>query len=78
MRGRLLGTIALAVVASAAAASCALAQQAAVSVASLLKDGYEIKTAFADGTGGAYIVMQRGISAYMCHSTPRQTCEKLN
>ena len=52
--------------------------QAASSVAQLLKDGYEIKTAFAAASGGAYIVLQRGISAYMCHSSPRQTCEKLN
>ncbi len=59
-------------------ASAALAQQAAASVATLLRDGYEIKTAFADASGGAYIVLQRGISAYMCHSSPRQTCEKLN
>ncbi len=60
-----------------AAMSTATAQ-AASSVAQLLKDGYEIKTAFADASGGAYIVLQRGISAYMCHCSPRQTCEKLN
>jgi hypothetical protein len=60
------------------AAVSTAAAQAASSVAQLLKDGYEIKTAFADASGGAYIVLQRGISAYMCHSSPRQTCEKLN
>ena len=59
------------------AGSSALAQ-AAASVAQLLKDGYEIKTAFADSSGGAYIILQRGTSAYLCHSAPRQTCEKMN
>ena len=52
--------------------------QAATSVASLLRDGYEIKTAFAGSGGDAYLILQRGTSAYMCHSAPRQTCEKLN
>ena len=33
---------------------------------------------FADTAGGAYIVLQRGTSAYLCHSAPRQTCEKMN
>ena len=61
-----------------ASATAAVAQTAAISVASLLRDGYEIKTAFADTGGGAYLVLQRGTSAYMCHSAPRQTCEKLN
>ena len=51
---------------------------AATSVAQLLKDGYEIKTAFADPSGGAYIILQRASSAYLCHSSPRQTCEKMN
>ena len=51
---------------------------AAASVAKLLTDGYEIKTAFADTSGGAYIILQRGTSAYLCHSAPRQTCEKMN
>lgn len=60
-----------------AGASTAVAQ-AATSVAQLLKDGYEIKTAFADSGGGAYIILQRGTSAYLCHSAPRQTCEKMN
>ena len=60
------------------AAVSAAAAQAATSVAQLLKDGYEIKTAFADTAGGAYIILQRGTSAYLCHSAPRQTCEKMN
>ncbi len=52
--------------------------QASMSVAQLLKDGYEIKTAFYDNGGGAYILLQRGTSAFMCHSNPSQICEKLN
>ena len=69
----------LVVGAAAAAATPAFAQQsAAASVAQLLKDGYEIKTAFADTGGGAYIILQRGTSAFLCHSAPRQTCEKMN
>ena len=62
----------------ALAAATAAAAQAATSVAKLLSDGYEIKTAFADTSGGAYIILQRGTSAYLCHSAPRQTCEKMN
>ncbi len=50
----------------------------ASTVGQLLKDGYDIKSAFSDGTGGAYIILQKGTGAYMCHSSPRQTCEKLN
>ena len=61
-----------------ATATTAAAQAAATSVAQLLKDGYEIKTAFADTGGGAYIILQRGTSAFLCHSAPRQTCEKMN
>jgi hypothetical protein len=72
MRRGLAALVALLVTASAAAA------QAATSVAKLLSDGYEIKTAFADTSGGAYIILQRGTSAYLCHSAPRQTCEKMN
>ena len=72
MRRRLVGLTLLLASASAVAA------QAAASVAQLLKDGYEIKTAFADTGGGAYIILQRGTSAYLCHSAPRQTCEKMN
>ena len=60
------------------AAASAAAAQAATSVAKLLSEGYEIKTAFADTSGGAYIILQRGTSAYLCHSAPRQTCEKMN
>jgi hypothetical protein len=62
----------------ALATASAAAAQAATSVAKLLSDGYEIKTAFADTSGGAYIILQRGTSAYLCHSAPRQTCEKMN
>jgi hypothetical protein len=62
----------------ALATASAAAAQAATSVAKLLSDGYEIKTAFADTNGGAYIILQRGTSAYLCHSAPRQTCEKMN
>ncbi|MGI3901530.1 MAG: hypothetical protein ACRYGP_01415 [Janthinobacterium lividum] len=61
-----------------ATATTVAAQAAATSVAQLLKDGYEIKTAFADTAGGAYIILQRGTSAFLCHSAPRQTCEKMN
>ena len=73
------GPIALLVLLAGVAATAArAADQAATSVAQLLKDGYEIKTAFADTGGGAYIILQRGTSAYLCHSAPRQTCEKMN
>ena len=47
-------------------------------VARLLQQNYEIKAAFADNTGGAYMVLEKGQSAYLCHSSPNQTCEKLN
>ena len=67
------GTAVLALLAAAT-----VARADASTVGQLLKDGYEIKTAFSDGTGGAYIVLQKGSGAYMCHSSPRQTCEKLN
>ncbi len=70
--------VALATVSAALATATAVAAQAATSVAKLLADGYEIKTAFADTAGGAYIILQRGTSAYLCHSAPRQTCEKMN
>ncbi len=55
----------------------ALAQRA-VPIAQCLKDGYEVKAAFSDGAGSAYIVLQKGTSAYLCHSSPSQVCEKLN
>ena len=64
--------------AAAFLAATTVAKADASTVGQLLKDGYEIKTAFSDGTGGAYIVLQKGTGAYMCHSSPRQTCEKLN
>ena len=70
LRGVAAVTVFLATVTAAAADGSTVGQ--------LLKDGYEIKTAFSDGTGGAYIVLQKGTGAYMCHSSPRQTCEKLN
>jgi hypothetical protein len=44
----------------------------------LLVDGYEIKTGFSDNTGGAYVVLQKATSAFMCHSGVNQLCEKLN
>ena len=64
--------------------SVALASQAAAAapetlpVARLLQDGYDIKAAFYDNAGGAYLVLQKLTSAYLCHSSPNQTCEKLN
>ncbi len=70
--------LAVATASAALATATAAAAQAATSVAKLLSDGYEIKTAFADTSGGAYIILQRGTSAYLCHSAPRQTCEKMN
>ena len=71
------GPIALLVLLAAVTVARA-ADQASTSVAQLLKDGFEIKTAFADTSGGAYIILQRGTSAFLCHSAPRQTCEKMN
>lgn len=47
-------------------------------VRQLLVQGYEIKTGFSDNNGGAYLVLQKATSAYMCHSSPNQVCEKLN
>lgn len=47
-------------------------------VRQLLVDGYDIKTGFADNSGGAYLVLQKATSAYLCHSSPNQVCEKLN
>ena len=79
MRQLAAGLVVVVATASAALATAtAVAAQAATSVAKLLSDGYEIKTAFADTAGGAYIILQRGTSAYLCHSAPRQTCEKMN
>ena len=70
--------LAVATASAALVTATAAAAQAATSVAKLLSDGYEIKTAFADTSGGAYIILPRGTSAYLCHSAPRQTCEKMN
>ena len=52
--------------------------ETATQVAQHLRDGYEIKAAFSDNGGGAYLVLQKGTSAYLCHSSPNQVCEKLN
>lgn len=49
-----------------------------VSLASCLRDGFDVKAAFSDNNGGAYIVLQKGSAAYMCHSNPSPRCEKLN
>lgn len=61
----------------ALASSAALAQGVS-QIAQRLREGYEVKAAFYDNAGGAYIILQRGTSAYLCHSSPNQTCEKLN
>ncbi len=47
-------------------------------IAKLLQQGYDIKAAFYDNSGGAYMVLQKTTSAYLCHSNPNQVCEKLN
>ncbi len=52
--------------------------QSITPIAQRLRDGYEIKAAFYDNAGGAYILLQRGTSAFLCHSSPNQSCEKLN
>lgn len=49
-----------------------------VTVATCLRDGYDVRAAFSDNNGGAYILLQKGTSAYMCHSNPLPRCEKLN
>ena len=66
--------------ASAFTAPSALAAEssAASPVAARLRDGYEVKAAFPDNNGGAYMVLQKGTSAYLCHSNPNPNCEKLN
>ena len=58
--------------------SFATTNQQSAPVKRLLVDGYEVKAGFADGTGGAYMVLQKATSAYLCHSNPTPTCEKLN
>ena len=78
--------LAAAVALVAAGVAPAAAQNAATAagvdkfgpVRQLLADGYEVKTGFADSTGGAYLVLQKATSAYLCHSSPNQVCEKLN
>ncbi len=44
----------------------------------LLAQGFEIKAAFIDSTNIAYVAMQRGTSAYLCHSGTIPACDKLN
>ena len=44
----------------------------------LLAQGFEIKAAFIDATNIAYVALQRGTSAYLCHSGAIPACDKLN
>jgi hypothetical protein len=69
--------VALALGLLAGVAAPALADQV-TPVAKWLQEGYEVKAAFSDNSGGAYIILEKGTSAYMCHSNPSQVCEKLN
>lgn len=66
----------------ASALGCAVPARAAaepdVTVVTCLRDGFEVRAAFSDNSGGAYILLQKGTSAYMCHSNPSPRCEKLN
>ena len=79
---RLVGALAVALVSVVPAAAQNVAGVAGIDkfgpVRQLLVDGYEIKTGFADNQGGAYLVLQKITSAYLCHSSPNQVCEKLN
>ena len=59
-------------------ATTSLGPQAATTIKKLVADGYEIKTGFIDPNGGAYLALQKTTSAYLCHSNPNPTCEKLN
>lgn len=52
--------------------------QATATIKKLVADGYDIKTGFIDPNGGAYLALQKATSAYLCHSNPNPTCEKLN
>ena len=63
---------------AAAAGNAGAAVDPDVTVASCLRDGYDVRAAFSDNSGGAYILLQKGTSAYMCHSNPSPRCEKLN
>ncbi len=65
-------------VVSACAGLSAASAEAQLPVAKWLSEGYEIKAAFSDNSGGAYLVLEKGTSAYLCHSSPNQVCEKLN
>ena len=62
----------------ACGAAARAAAPAPLPVAQLLQQGFDIKAAFYDNSGGAYLVLQKATSAYLCHSSPNQTCEKLN
>ena len=73
----LLGMGASAMMVLAGPARAAAPDNALSNVAAILQDGYDIKAAFYDNSGGAYIILQKGTSAYMCHSNPAH-CEKLN
>ena len=75
MRAAVLGVgLAWLAVADARAAEA----QSTSPVGAKLRDGYEIKAAFPDNNGGAYMVLQKGTSAFLCHSNPNPNCEKLN
>jgi hypothetical protein len=43
----------------------------------LLRDGYEIKAAFAEA-GVPYVMLQKTTSAYLCRGSGSNVCEKLN
>ena len=60
----------------AAATATAAAAQAATSVAKLLTDGYEIKTAFADTSGGAYIILQRAPRPFCATARPGRPAKR--
>ncbi len=66
------------VLAFAAAAQSRAVAADDITVATCLRDGYDIRAAFSDNNGGAYIILQKGTSAFMCHSNPSPRCEKLN
>lgn len=70
--------IAGALATAAVAAPAGAAADPDVTVATCLRDGYDVRAAFSDNSGGAYILLQKGTSAYMCHSNPSPRCEKLN
>ena len=61
-----------------AAVSSGLVNTKVPPVATLLQQGYEVKTGFVDSAGIAYLVMQKSTSAYLCHSGAVPACDKLN